>query len=50
MIRIDDIDVPVASIEDIILSKTASNRPKDLAALPALRELARQIAAGRTKP
>jgi len=27
---------PVASIEDVIASKTAAGRPKDLAALPSL--------------
>jgi hypothetical protein len=31
--------VPVASLEDIIRSKEAANRPKDLAALPILRQL-----------
>ncbi len=38
---------PTASLDDIIRSKTAANRPKDRAALPVLHELARQIAARR---
>jgi hypothetical protein len=39
---------PTASLEDIIRSKTAADRPKDRDALPLLRELARQIAARRS--
>lgn len=38
--------VPVASLEDIIRSKEAANRPKDLAALPILRQLLREISKG----
>ncbi len=32
-------DVPVAALEDVIASKEASNRAKDRAALPELRDL-----------
>jgi hypothetical protein len=39
MIDVKGYAVPVASIEDIIRSKEAANRPKDLAALPILRQL-----------
>ncbi len=35
----DGVEVPVASLADIIRSKEAAGRPKDLAALPMLREL-----------
>lgn len=35
-IRIVDLDVPVASLEDVVASKQAAGRPKDIAALPAL--------------
>ena len=35
--------VPIASLEDIIRSKEAANRPKDLAALPILRQLLGEI-------
>jgi hypothetical protein len=35
--------VSLASIEDIIRSKEAANRPKDVAALPILRQLQREI-------
>ncbi len=37
----DGLLVPVASLEDIIRSKTAAGRPKDLEALPTLRALLR---------
>jgi hypothetical protein len=37
-------EVLVASLEDIIRSKEAANRPKDLAALPLLRQLLDEIA------
>ena len=50
VIDLGGLEVPVASLDDIIRSKTAANRPKDLAALPVLRELARQIAATKLKP
>lgn len=40
---LDGLEIPVASLEDIIRSKAAANRPKDRAALPGLEELLRQI-------
>jgi hypothetical protein len=39
VMRIDGTDVPVASLADVIRSKEAAGRPRDRAALPALREL-----------
>ncbi|HEX4517331.1 MAG TPA: hypothetical protein VH054_27485 [Polyangiaceae bacterium] len=42
-IDVDGVSVPIASLEDVIRSKTAANRPKDLAALPVLREVLRQL-------
>jgi hypothetical protein len=38
-LNIHGVDVPVASLADVIRSKEAANRPRDRAALPALREL-----------
>lgn len=35
--------VPVASLEDVIASKRAANRPKDRAGLPALEETLRRL-------
>jgi hypothetical protein len=46
---LDGTVAPTASLEDIIRSKAAADRPKDREALPVLRELARQLAA-RQKP
>lgn len=40
--------VTVASLEDVIRSKEAANRPKDQAALPTLRLLLRQLKEGMT--
>jgi hypothetical protein len=37
--RIRDVDVPVASLADVIRSKEAAGRARDRAALPGLREL-----------
>jgi hypothetical protein len=37
--RIHGVDVPVASLADVIRSKEAAGRPRDRAALPGLREL-----------
>jgi hypothetical protein len=42
---LDGTVAPTASLEDIIRSKAAADRPKDREALPVLRELARQLAA-----
>lgn len=38
-VHLDDLDVPVAALDDIIASKQAAGRPKDLATLPLLREV-----------
>ena len=38
--------VAVASLEDVIRSKEAANRPKDLAALPTLRLLLQRLRRG----
>jgi hypothetical protein len=38
-LNIHGVDVPVASLADVIRSKEAADRPRDRAALPALREL-----------
>jgi hypothetical protein len=40
---LDGLVVPVASLEDIVRSKTAANREKDRAALPTLRKLLDEI-------
>jgi hypothetical protein len=42
-IDVDGVAVSIASLEDVIRSKTAANRPKDLAALPILQEVLRQL-------
>lgn len=36
VVRLADVDIPVASLEDVIVSKQIAGRPKDVAALPAL--------------
>ena len=38
-----ELQPPIADLEDVIRSKEAANRPKDLAALPALRTLLAEI-------
>jgi hypothetical protein len=38
-----DLAPPIADLEDVIRSKEAANRPKDVAALPALRTLLAEI-------
>lgn len=43
----DGLTIRVASLADIIRSKRAANRPKDIAALPYLEALAEEIARGR---
>ena len=42
-IELDGVAIPTASLEDIIRSKTAADRPKDRAALPVLHEVLRQL-------
>jgi hypothetical protein len=43
VITLHDIPVPVASLEDVIRSKEAANRPKDARMLPTLRQLLDEI-------
>ena len=40
---LDGVVAPTAALLDIIRSKTAANRPKDLGSLPVLEELARKL-------
>ena len=42
-IDVDGVTIPTASLEDVIRSKTAADRPKDRAALPVLHEVLRQL-------
>jgi hypothetical protein len=35
-VHLANVDVPIASLEDVVESKRAAGRPKDIAALPAL--------------
>lgn len=42
-VLVHGVSVPVASLEDVIRSKEAANRPKDLRALPTLRQLLEEI-------
>ena len=44
------VTIPVASLEDVIRSKTAANRPKDLRTLPVLRQLLAEIRKRRGDP
>lgn len=44
--EIDDLIVPVASLDDVIRSKRAADRPKDRAVLPVLEALRDEIARG----
>lgn len=44
-VEVDGTVITVAALDDIIRSKEAAARPKDIATLPVLHELARQIAA-----
>jgi hypothetical protein len=41
--RVKDTDIPVASLEDVIRSKEAANRPKDVRTLPVLRLLLEEL-------
>lgn len=41
-VRVLDVDLPVASLEDVVESKRAAGRPKDIVALPALEATLRQ--------
>jgi hypothetical protein len=41
LVRIGDLEAIVASLEDVIASKEAANRPKDVAVLPMLRDALR---------
>ena len=43
VVPVHGIPVPVASLEDVIRSKEAAHRPKDLRALPTLRQLLDEI-------
>lgn len=36
VVVVSDVDVPVASLSDVVISKRAAGRPKDIVALPAL--------------
>lgn len=47
--RIKDLSVRVAALEDIIRSKEAANRPKDQRTLPTLRRLLKEIEARRSR-
>ncbi|GAC1482128.1 MAG: hypothetical protein NVS1B4_26990 [Gemmatimonadaceae bacterium] len=42
IVKLLGVDVPIASLEDIIRSKEAAGRPKDIAVLPALIEHSRR--------
>jgi hypothetical protein len=42
-VSIRGLQVPVAALEDVIRSKEAANRPKDLRSLPVLRQLLEEI-------
>jgi hypothetical protein len=42
-IEVDGVAIPTASLEDVIRSKTAADRPKDRAVLPVLHEVLRQL-------
>ena len=43
---LEGIVAPTASLADVIRSKRAANRTKDVAALPVLEELARRLGRG----
>jgi hypothetical protein len=43
VVHVYGVRVPVAALEDVIRSKEAANRPKDLRTLPTLRQLLEEI-------
>lgn len=46
VVRLGEVEVPLAALADVIASKEAVGRPKDRAALPILRRLAERLAEG----
>jgi hypothetical protein len=42
-VRIRNVTISVASLEDVIRSKEAANRPKDQRSLPVLRQLLEEL-------
>lgn len=42
-VRVRDVTIPVAALEDVIRSKEAANRPKDQRTLPVLRQLLAEL-------
>lgn len=44
LVRLGEMEVPLAALSDVIASKEAAGRPKDRAALPVLRRLAERLA------
>lgn len=46
VVRLGEVEVPLAALADVIASKEAAGRPKDRAALPVLRRLAERLAEG----
>ena len=42
VVTLSHLDIPVAALRDIVASKRAAGRPKDLVALPALEERLRR--------
>lgn len=43
IIEVSSVEVPVASLADVVTSKRAAGRPKDIVALPKLEERLRQL-------
>jgi hypothetical protein len=43
VVEIAAVDVPVASLEDVVTSKRAAGRPKDIVALPSLEARLRRL-------
>ncbi len=46
LVRLGEVEVPLAALSDVIASKEAAGRAKDRAALPVLRRLAERLADG----